>query len=300
MKKNSKIRTLLCLCAALVCMLSLSVSAFAAEDCFASDETGNTVPPDAIETLTISQKDVSLKSDGSNATFEIDPNAVDMADAMKSILSLFGGNAFTPEGNLTLVDDIQQTESVDSNGVVHSKQFVTLQSKNGNYFYLVIDRSGETENVYFLNLVDEADLMALMEGGEVTPKTCTCKDKCIAGHVDTTCPVCAANMTECTGKEPVQEQTDTDTEENKDEQQPEEKKSTNPALIIVLVLALGGGAAYYFLKVKKNQPKTKGSTDLNEYDFGEDDTEMEFEPYEEIPAESTGEAPEANEGTDEE
>lgn len=300
MKKNSKIRTLLCLCAALVCMLSLSVSAFAAEDCFASDETGNTVPPDAIETLTISQKDVSLNSDGSNATFEIDPNAVDMADAMKSILSLFGGNALTPEGNLTLVDDIQQTESVDSNGVVHSKQFVTLQSKNGNYFYLVIDRSGETENVYFLNLVDEADLMALVEGGEVTPKTCTCKDKCVAGHVDTTCPVCSTNMTECTGKEPVQEQSDTDTEENKDEQQPEEKKSTSPALIIVLVLALGGGAAYYFLKVKKNQPKTKGSTDLNEYDFGEDDTEMEFEPYEEVPAESTGEAPEANEGTDEE
>ena len=300
MKKNSKIRTLLCLCAALVCMLSLSVSAFAAEDCFASDETGNTVPPDAIETLTISQKDVSLKSDGSNATFEIDPNAVDMADAMKSILSLFGGNALTPDGNLTLVDDIQQTESVDSNGIVHSKQFVTLQSKNGNYFYLVIDRSGETENVYFLNLVDEADLMALMEGGEVTPKTCTCKDKCVAGHVDTTCPVCAANMTECAGKEPVKEQTDTDTEGNKDEQQPEEKKSTNPALIIVLVLALGGGAAYYFLKVKKNQPKTKGNTDLNEYDFGEDDTEMEFEPYEEIPAEIIGEAPEANEGTDEE
>ena len=198
------------------------------------------------------------------------------------------------------MDDIQQTESVDSNGVVHSKQFVTLQSKNGNYFYLVIDRSGETENVYFLNLVDEADLMALMEGGEVTPKTCTCKDKCVAGHVDTTCPICAANMTECTGKEAVQEQNDTDTEGNKEEQQPEEKKSTNPALIIVLVLALGGGAAYYFLKVKKNQPKTKGSTDLNEYDFGEDDTEMEFEPYEEIPAETSGEAPEANEGTDEE
>ena len=300
MKKNSKIRTLLCLCAALVCMLSLSVSAFAAEGCFASDETGNTVPPDAIETLTISQKDVSLKSDGSNAAFEIDPNAVDMADAMKSVLSLFGGNAFTPEGNLTLVDDIQQTESVDSNGVVHSKQFVTVQSTNGNYFYLVIDRSGETENVYVLNLVDEADLMALMEGGEVTPKTCTCKDKCVAGHVDTTCPICAANMTECTGKEAVQEQNDTDTEENKEEQQPEEKKSTNPALIIVLVLALGGGAAYYFLMVKKNQPKTKGNTDLNEYDFGEDDTEMEFEPYEEVPAESGGEAPEVNEGTDEE
>ena len=61
----------------------------------------------------------------------------------------------TPDGNLTLVDDIMVEESKD-------KQFVTLQSKNGNYFYLVIDRSGDKENVYFLNLVDEADLMALI------------------------------------------------------------------------------------------------------------------------------------------
>ena len=285
MKKNSKIRTLLCLCAALVCMLSLSVSAFAAEDCFASDETGNTVPPDAIETLTISQKDVSLNSDGSNAAFEIDPNAVDMANAMKSILSLFGGNAFTPEGNLTLVDDIQQTESVDSNGVVHSKQFVTLQSKNGNYFYLVIDRSGETENVYFLNLVDEADLMALMEDGDTAAAptvTCTCKDKCAAGDVDTTCPVCAANMTECTGKEPAKTLTDKDADPDADDEkqtdEPAEKQSNPGAvLVVVLILAVGGGAAYYFLKVKKNKPQTKGSTDLDEYDFGED--EMEFEQY---------------------
>ena len=44
----------------------------------------------------------------------------------------------TPDGNLTLVDDIKVEESKD-------KQFVTLQSKNGNYFYLVIDRSGDKE-----------------------------------------------------------------------------------------------------------------------------------------------------------
>jgi hypothetical protein len=59
--------------------------------------------------------------------------------------------ALTPKGNLTLVDDVNTTDS-------SSKQFITLQSKNGNYFYLVIDRSGSKENVYFLNLVDESDL----------------------------------------------------------------------------------------------------------------------------------------------
>ena len=300
MKKNPKRRILFSLCAVLICMLSMSVSAFAAEDYFASDETGKTTPPDAIETLTISQKDVKLNSDGSNAAFQIDPNAVNMTSTMKNVMSLFSGNALTPEGNLTLVDDIQQTESVDSNGDVHSKQFVTLQSKNGNYFYLVIDRCGEAENVYFLNLVDEVDLMALMEDGEVTAKSCTCKDKCVAGHVNTTCPVCATNMTECTGKEPVKVQSDTDAEEKEADEQSEEKKGGSPVLIIVLVLALGGGAAYYFLKVKKNQPKTKGNTDLNTYDFGEDDTEMEFESYEEITSETSGEALDNNEGTGEE
>ena len=69
----------------------------------------------------------------------------------------------TPDGNLTLVDDISEEEAED-------KQFVTLVSKNGNYFYLIIDRAGDKENVYFLNIVDEADLLALIEG-ETPEKT---------------------------------------------------------------------------------------------------------------------------------
>ena len=76
-----------------------------------------------------------------------------------------GEEALTPDGNLTLIDDILQDNSyyVSEEYIVANKQFITVQSKNRNYFYLVIDRSGDTENVYFLNLVDEADLLALME-----------------------------------------------------------------------------------------------------------------------------------------
>ena len=67
----------------------------------------------------------------------------------------------TPEGNLTLVDDI-------SGEVKDAKQFVTLVTKNGNYFYLIIDRDDEgKETVHFLNQVDEADLLALMEEEEI-------------------------------------------------------------------------------------------------------------------------------------
>ena len=71
--------------------------------------------------------------------------------------------AFTPDGNLTLIDDFLQIEAPTTEDSARiEKQFITVQSKNENTFYIVIDRNGETENVYFLNLVDEADLMALM------------------------------------------------------------------------------------------------------------------------------------------
>lgn len=67
----------------------------------------------------------------------------------------------TPEGNLTLVDDI-------GSETAEGKQFITLVTKNGNYFYLIIDRDAEgKQTVHFLNQVDEADLMHLMDEEEI-------------------------------------------------------------------------------------------------------------------------------------
>ena len=67
--------------------------------------------------------------------------------------------ALTPEGNLTLVDDYHTNYS-DGSG----QQFITLVSKSGNTFYLVIDRNAKgQQTVHFMNLVDEADLLALLE-----------------------------------------------------------------------------------------------------------------------------------------
>lgn len=175
-----------------------------------------------------------------------------------------GGLALTPDGNLSLIDDI---------GTTGGKQFITLQTKAGNIFYLIIDRDDEGEQtVHFLNQVDEADLMALTEDGETVPETCTCTAKCEAGAVNTACPVCKNNLTACTGPEPEA------TEPEADEPQEEETGGGMGGLVVFLVVVLmGGGAALYFFKFKKPKDNTKGNDDLDEYDFGEDEDD-EDEP----------------------
>ena len=97
-----------------------------------------------------------------------------------ALLELFGGfsgsDALTPDGNLTLIDDIGSSSQA-------GKQFITVESKNGNVFYLIIDRDDDgEETVHFLNQVDEADLMALTEDGETQPAACSCTERCQAGR----------------------------------------------------------------------------------------------------------------------
>ena len=205
----------------------------------------------------------------------------DAVDSTASIGGMTGGSdALTPDGNLTLIDDIGTSTKA-------GKQFITLESKNGNVFYMIIDRDDEgEETVHFLNQVDEADLMALT-GEEETPSVCSCTTKCVAGTVNTSCPVCAVNMTECVGKEAKPEVPAEPTEPAAEE--PEKKSGVGGILVILLIVALGGGAAFYIFKQKKAKPQTKGSADLDDYDYGEDEDEYEFEPYEDEPEQDTTE-----------
>ena len=171
----------------------------------------------------------------------------------------------TPDGNLTLVDDVEGEQAGD-------KQFVTLVSKNGNYFYLVIDRAGDRQNVYFLNLVDESDLLTLMEE-EVpkqseTPLVCYCADKCELGNVKSDCIPCKNDLTKCMGK----------TAEPATIPEPEKNGGVKGNLLVLLLAGAVAGGGFYYFKVIKNKSNTRGSTDLDDYEFDdEDDDEYEYE-----------------------
>ena len=184
------------------------------------------------------------------------------------------GVPLTPEGNATLVDDFYG-----------DKQLITVTTKAGNYFYILIDRANEDAEtaVHFLNQVDEADLMALLEDGEAqeAPAVCICTEKCQAGAVNTSCEVCAVNMAECAGAEP----------EPEPEPEPEEEKSGGMgALALVLVLlVLGGGGAFAYIKFIRPKQVAKASADPDDYDFADEEeyiNEDEPEQPEDDPKES--------------
>ena len=72
------------------------------------------------------------------------------------------GTPFSTPGNGQLVDDKEND---------NTKQFLTVQTKNGNTFYMVIDRSSNTENVYMMSLVDENDLAEFLDETEKSKET---------------------------------------------------------------------------------------------------------------------------------
>lgn len=210
--------------------------------------------------MTVSEAETG--TDGSGLSFSLAP------EELEALLGMLGGSltdgnsaVLSPDGNLSLIDDI-------GSSATSGKQFITVESKNGNVFYLIIDRDDEgEETVHFLNQVDEADLMALTEDGEAEEKpiVCACTDKCQAGAVNTACEVCMTNMSECVGKEPEP------VEPDEPEESAEEKKGGAGAIVaVLLILSAGGGAALYFLVLKPKQGK-KVPSNLDDFDLEDEE-----------------------------
>lgn len=177
--------------------------------------------------------------------------------------------AFTPEGTGTVLDS--------ATGEDGDKQFYTITTEAGNVFYLIIDGKRDDNNVYFLNGVTEADLMALAEKGDgsvsVIPAAdvCTCKEKCEAGEVNTGCPVCKNDLNGCTGKEKPAEP-----KEPAEPEQPKKDTGSVGTIIFIIVALLAVGGVGYYVKIVR--PKQQAA---DEDEFDEDDGYGEgFDPDE--------------------
>ena len=162
--------------------------------------------------------------------------------------------ALTPDGNLSLVDDVGSATG-------EGKQFITAVTKNGNYFYIIIDRDADgNETVHLLNQVDEADLLQLMDEEEA------------AQYIESTEPT-----------EPVPE--GTEPEPVVVTPKPEEKEKANllPLIGVLLVAGIGGGAFFLMKSKGKQKEAAKPDPDADyvddDEDFGyveEDDEDLDF------------------------
>ena len=180
--------------------------------------------------------------------------------------------ALTPEGNLTLVDDYH-TDYSDGSG----QQFITLVSKSGATFYLVIDRNAKgQQTVHFMNLVDEADLLALMEEDAADAYTSE-KEAAAQAEQDRL-------KAEEEAKKAAEEAAASGSE------QPKENKITKYAATFLGVLALvglaAGGGIYAFMKQKQKKQAEKEALDPDA-NYTEDKGDFEI-PVEDEP-EETGE-----------
>ena len=179
------------------------------------------------------------------------------------------GQGFSEEGGFVTRDLLYDENT--------NKQFITVQTSGGATFYFVIDydkpvdEEGEQYETYFLNVVDEADLLAAAEAAGVEQAVCSCSEKCEVGAVNTECAVCSVNMGKCVGVAPEPAETEEPAEE------PETGGSMGRLLLILAVAGIGGGAAFYFKVIR---PKQQQAAEPEE-DYGEEDYEDDGPPWDE-------------------
>ena len=198
-----------------------------------------------------------------------DPSMTEETTAPEPEPTIEPGEGFSEEGNLVTRDLLYDEHT--------NKQFITVQTSGGATFYLVIDydkpvdEEGEQYETYFLNMVDEADLLAAAEAAGVEQAVCSCSEKCEAGAVNTECAVCSVNKNKCAGTQPEP----VETEENAPEDtEPETGGNPGMLLAVLAVAVVGGGAAFYFKVIRPKQQEAAGP----EEDYGgepEDYEDME-------------------------
>ena len=224
------IRRMAAACGLFLCLVLTAVPAFADEP-ETTTEISTEITEAATEAAEIEDTDAEKETTAAEVTTEADEKTTDV-QANES--------AFSMKGNLTIVDDV--VSAVDGN-----KEFITVRSKSGYTFYMVIDRdSAEDGNVYFLNLVDDSDLYA------------------ITGITAEEAPVNAEVETVAVAENTTSVKTDSETVSGSG------LSTKNLITIGAVVAVIGGVIAVYFVKKKKSSHQAS-----EEYAEGYDDENEE-------------------------
>lgn len=185
----------------------------------------------------------------------------------------------------TVSPDTQQAGGLTAQRIQYdektNKQFITLRTRNGDVFYLIIDydkptdEAGDLYETYFLSQVDDHDLQGIREEEE-TVLTCDCAEKCRIGSINTACSLCRTNMSECLGRTPApQDQETAPTVPAEDPAQPSQKKGTGQLLRELLIFGAVGAGAVFLVKVLLDARKSED--DAKEDNEEAEDAYMEFE-----------------------
>lgn len=232
-----------------------------------TEQTGY-VSGDYLEVLEVTDAETDSVED-SNSESTDESEEVTTSDLLTLLLSLMTDNTteaaetssggLTSNGNLTLVDDIGSSTEA-------GRQFITVQSKNGNTFYLIIDRDEDgDENVYFLNLVDESDLLALMDEDEVAEYQAIQE----VTNTDEDFTDTSTTVVEATAEPEPEAEEEAETESG-------EQGTSRMVIIVILVAALiAGVCAYMFTqKQKQKQAAERPDPDADYMDEDEEDYDL--------------------------
>ncbi len=160
------------------------------------------------------------------------------------------------------------------------KEFYTIQTASDKVFYLIIDRDGEEEMVYFLTEITENDLLnAASDNSEILPKNSAALESAIPTE-EGALPNNNGEQPDDTGQAEENAEETENAEDTEDTESTEEKAEQNPLISYILMGALAIafiGGTYYFKVVRKKKE------DFIEDEDEDEEDEEEYENEEEEP-----------------